>query len=120
MGPIDNNTVLVQIMAWHRTGDKPLSEPMTALAGEWWHIYASLGLNELNCPQMNASCPHSWWITIGSSEDFVSPDKKPLPEQIQTQVLWRHLALQGANELMSHEPNGTNLCPVENDEFSER
>ena len=27
-GPIDNNPALVQIMAWHRPGDKPLSEPM--------------------------------------------------------------------------------------------
>ena len=26
--PIDNKTVLVQVMAWRRTGDKPLSEPM--------------------------------------------------------------------------------------------
>ena len=29
-GPIDNNTTLVQIMAWRQTGDKPLSEPMMA------------------------------------------------------------------------------------------
>ena len=28
-GPIDNMTALVQIMAWRRTGDKPISEPMT-------------------------------------------------------------------------------------------
>ena len=28
-GPIDNNSALVQIMAWRRSGDKPLSEPMT-------------------------------------------------------------------------------------------
>ena len=28
-GPIDNIPTLVQIMAWHRSGDKPLSEPMT-------------------------------------------------------------------------------------------
>ena len=28
MGPIDNIPALVQIMAWHRSGDKPLSEPM--------------------------------------------------------------------------------------------
>ena len=28
MGPIDNNPALIQIMAWRRTGDKPLSEPM--------------------------------------------------------------------------------------------
>ena len=27
-GPIDKNTAVVQIMAWRRTGDKPLSEPM--------------------------------------------------------------------------------------------
>ena len=26
-GPIDKNPALVQIMAWHRIGDKPLSEP---------------------------------------------------------------------------------------------
>ena len=26
--PIDNTPVLVQVMAWHRLGDKPLSEPM--------------------------------------------------------------------------------------------
>ena len=27
-GPINNILALVQIMAWHRPGDKPLSEPM--------------------------------------------------------------------------------------------
>ena len=27
-GLIDNNAALVQVMAWRRTGDKPLSEPM--------------------------------------------------------------------------------------------
>ena len=29
-GPIDNNTALVQKMALHQSGDKPLSEPMMA------------------------------------------------------------------------------------------
>ena len=29
-GPVDNNTALIQIMAWHWTGYKPLSEPMMA------------------------------------------------------------------------------------------
>ena len=29
-GVIDNMAALVQIMAWHRSGDKPLSEPMMA------------------------------------------------------------------------------------------
>ena len=27
-GPIDNKPALVQVMAWHRTGDKPLPEAM--------------------------------------------------------------------------------------------
>ena len=27
-GPIDNYPALLQIMAWRRTGDKPLPEPM--------------------------------------------------------------------------------------------
>ena len=27
-GPIDNASILVQVMTWHRTGDKPLSEPI--------------------------------------------------------------------------------------------
>ena len=35
-GPINNNPALVQIMAWRRSGDKPLSEPM--LVGSLTHI----------------------------------------------------------------------------------
>ena len=27
-GPIDNKAALVQVVAWHRTGDKPLPESM--------------------------------------------------------------------------------------------
>ena len=27
-GPIDNKSALVQVMAWRRTGDKPLPEPI--------------------------------------------------------------------------------------------
>ena len=27
-GPFDNNPALVQVMAWHRLGNKPLSESM--------------------------------------------------------------------------------------------
>ena len=27
-GPIDNKSALSQVMAWRRTGDKPLPEPM--------------------------------------------------------------------------------------------
>ena len=45
-GSINNIPALVQIMAWRRSGDKPLSEPM--MVSLQTHIdYASLGLNEL-------------------------------------------------------------------------
>ena len=30
MSPIDNKTSLVQVMAWRRSGDKPLHGPMMA------------------------------------------------------------------------------------------
>ena len=40
-GPINNIPKLVQVMAWRRPGDKPLSEPVMV------SIYASLGLNAL-------------------------------------------------------------------------
>ena len=28
--PIDSKSAMVQVMAWRRTGDKPLTEPMVA------------------------------------------------------------------------------------------
>ena len=44
MGPINNIPVLVQIMAWRLSGDKPLSEQWLLV---YWRIYVSFGLNEL-------------------------------------------------------------------------
>ena len=43
-GRINNILSLVQIMAWRRPGDKPLSEPMMV---SYRRMYASLGPNEL-------------------------------------------------------------------------
>ena len=45
-GPIKSKPVLVQIMIWHRTGDKPCSEP-TITYINYWGIYVSLGFGEL-------------------------------------------------------------------------
>ena len=42
---INNIPALVQIMAWCRPGDKPLSEPM--VVSLLTHLYASLDLNEI-------------------------------------------------------------------------
>ena len=44
-GPINNIPALVQIMAWRRSGDKPLCEPI--MVSVLTHFYPSCGLNEL-------------------------------------------------------------------------
>ena len=61
-GPINNIKALVQIMAWRRPGDKPLSEPM--LVSLLTHN-GSLGLNELM----------TWWsddsIVVSTNTEMV-------------------------------------------------
>ena len=57
-GQINNIPTLVQIMAWRRSGDKPLSEPMMVsllthirvTRPQWvnWHQYVLLGFNGLS------------------------------------------------------------------------
>ena len=42
-GPIDNKLALVQVMAWHHAGDKPLPEAMMtqfidAYMRHWWEM----------------------------------------------------------------------------------
>ena len=56
-GPINNIPAMVQTMAWRRSGDKPLSEPM--MVSLYWRIYASLGINELK------AC-HVGFMTVNS------------------------------------------------------
>ena len=43
-GLINNIPAMVQVMAWRRPGDKPLSETIMTIV-YYWRIYASLGLN---------------------------------------------------------------------------
>ena len=58
--PIDNKPALVQVMAWRRTGDKPLPEPMLIQftdaymrhQGEmslWWREDCGQVTNKINC-----------------------------------------------------------------------
>ena len=42
---VANKPAIVLIMAWRRTGEKPLSEPMMVLFD---YAYASLGIDKLN------------------------------------------------------------------------
>ena len=46
----DNESVLVQVMAWWQTGDKPLSGRMMT---QLWRIYAALRGDELTCFVLN-------------------------------------------------------------------
>ena len=60
-GPINNIPALVQMMAWRRPGDKPLSEPMLdspMLDSLLTYIYLSLGLNDLNLWEWVLECLH--------------------------------------------------------------
>ena len=57
-GPINNIPTLVQVMAWRRPGDKPLSEPMML---DYRPIYASLGLNELTLEYQQGPLLLTWF-----------------------------------------------------------
>ena len=59
---------LVQIMAWRRPGDKPLSEPMMDSLPT--RIYASRGLNELRAGQKWDS-GHIFNVVLGSENDGI-------------------------------------------------
>ena len=54
---MNNIPALVQIMAWLRTGEEPLS-------GQWWRIYASLGLDELKLAQFAMSETYENWLDL--------------------------------------------------------
>ena len=46
-GPINNIPALIQIMAWHRQGDKSLVIIWTKGWSYYWRIYPLLGMHEL-------------------------------------------------------------------------
>ena len=48
-GPINNKWSLIQVMAWHRTGNKSLSTPVDPVH---WRIHAALGEDELSLHAM--------------------------------------------------------------------
>ena len=44
---LNNKSTCVQIKAWHRTGDKPLSGPLITFYGTYMHHFLTLNLSEL-------------------------------------------------------------------------
>ena len=61
-GAIDNKSALVQVMAWCRAGDQPI----TRANGEpvYWRIYVALGGDELM--YLN----HWWWFRKSSDDKY--------------------------------------------------
>ena len=68
-GPIDNETALVQVMDWRRTGHKPLSEPMLT---HFTDRYSALWGNEptmLQCYSSWPMVPLTHW-PLGGKDDI--------------------------------------------------
>ena len=67
-GPIDKNSALVQVMAWHWTGDKPL--PHWTQVHQ--HIYAALGWEGMGCG-MGVGGEFMIWVAIymGKFQKFI-------------------------------------------------
>ena len=57
--PIDNKPALVQIMAWHRTGDKPLHEPLLAQFPDAY-MWQKVGMSEVLSDVTRSQLP--FWI----------------------------------------------------------
>ena len=124
--PINNIPALVQIMAWHRPGDKPLSEPM--VVSLLMHICVTRP-QWVNTLRLTQNCCHftddgfkiiffneNVWISLKISLNFVLkgqinnipalvqimtwrwPDAKPLSDQWLL-IYWHIYASPGLNEL---------------------
>ena len=75
-GPINNNPALVQIMAWRRSGDKPLSEPMAV------NLLTHICLNELRTIILRSVISFRWgtadvllipWRWVGTRLQVTKP-----------------------------------------------
>ena len=62
MGPINNICTLVQVMAWRRPGDKPLSEPMMVRLPTHICVTRPQWVNRpnLNCKHLLWFCWYNW------------------------------------------------------------
>ena len=110
-GPINNIPAMVQIMAWHHPGDKPLSEPvMVSLPMPIWVAWpqrvkatfewASLHLKPLRIPLFNSlltmnkkiKAPRYWPLVQRIHwEPVTSPHKEP----VMSEALPHHDVIMG-------------------------
>ena len=64
-GSIDNNSALISFMAWHKTGDKALSEPMLVCCTDaYMHHLASMSEGDQPGPYILAACQICKWAAI--------------------------------------------------------
>ena len=100
--PINNIPALVQIMAWRRPGDKPLSEPMMVSLPTHICVTRPQWVNIRNVPNYltcRGPCPHTFeinslgpsdtiaaeiWVNTGSGNGLLPDSTKPLPEPMLT------------------------------------
>ena len=74
-GPINNIPALVQIMAWRRPGDKPLSEPMMVSLTTHICVTRPQWVNKYVQRQEITYAPQlQWWWPVGYQGKFLSTD----------------------------------------------
>ena len=103
--PINNIPALVQIMAWRRPGDKPLSEPMMVCLLTHICITRPQWVNASRCIPASIN-----WVIIGTSNGFAPvwhqatyrplQDYWPIPTNLN-QCFWKAVA---------RSPNATHKC----------
>ena len=89
---IVNTSALVQEMAWHRAGDKPLSESILTVQ---WHTYATTCLNILTLPLqhysdviMSAMASEIVSITIVYSTVYSGSDQRKHQSYASLAFVW--------------------------------
>ena len=98
-GPVNNIPALVQIMAWRRSGDKPLSEPM--MAGLPTHICVSRPQWVNNIPALLTRRKTSIWRLVALSTPSHYLNHKATSHYLNQWwfIYWRIYVSLGLNEL---------------------
>ena len=91
-GPINNNPALVQIMAWRRSGDKPLSEPM--MVSLLTHICVTR-------PQWVKRFCSTCIISVITKAYSMSYDKTSLNSLWPSDAIWQHRSGSSLAEVMA-------------------
>ena len=92
-GPIDKMAALVQIMAWRRTGDKPLSEPMMVYIADAYmrhSVYELKRLHKIAWETMQTWCEKRFTNTQCQSKTARWPNTFLVFTSAQTRSGWTH------------------------------